>query len=465
MTMARLPAIVLATVLMTLWPSPVPAQESRTEAICRYDARLEADLSLNVDVRCDGPVSGLEVLDPQAQAFMSNLAWEMRDGRLIAHYELDLAGLADAADNIDVARRSGQSVVTVASSWLPKPINHEAGADGVILDIGVITAPGLGFASAIPKAGGRYRIRGGALAMEGYAVFGKIRRHRIPATLRGGGQGAVQVVLMDGPLALSDQVLVDWIADTSGIMSRFWHGLPAEDLLIAVLPRQGRGGVPFGRVMSGAGVSVALYVGAEADRPALYDDWVLIHEFIHVGYPFVRRALWFTEGMATYLEPVIRARSGRQTETGLWNEFMRNMPARGEPFLRSPGLANSGRRAAYWGGAVFMMLVDVELRKNSNGSFGLEDCLRESMKQGRAQTLFIGARSAIQTCDEAAGTNTMARLAERFVWNAGEPDLAGLWPRLGLTMKDGKIQFDESAPLAWVRRAMVKGNLGSKPVR
>ena len=47
-----------------------------------------------------------------------------------------------------------------------------------------------------------------------------------------------------------------------------------------------------------------------------------MHELYHLGFPsFQGEGKWLDEGLATYYEPMIRARAGLRTETSLWDEF------------------------------------------------------------------------------------------------------------------------------------------------
>ncbi len=74
-------------------------------------------------------------------------------------------------------------------------------------------------------------------------------------------------------------------------------------------------------VCPAAAFTVMVEVGTDVDRRLLFGDWVLTHELIHTGMPFVRRGgTWFMEGAATYVEPIIRARAGWKTEEEVWRE-------------------------------------------------------------------------------------------------------------------------------------------------
>ena len=109
--------------------------------------------------------------------------------------------------------------------------------------------------------------------------------------------------------------------------SNYWQGFTARQALLGLVPVTHRRGVGYGRSVPGGGVTVMVEVGTDVDRRRLFDDWVLTHELIHTGMPFIRRGgTWFMEGAATYVEPIIRARAGWKTEEEVWREWVDNMP-------------------------------------------------------------------------------------------------------------------------------------------
>jgi hypothetical protein len=278
----------------------------------------------------------------------------------------------------------------------------------------------------------------------------------VPVPGRAGRDAAIDLVYLEGAMVLPRAEITHWIERTARLMAQFWRGFPAERAMLAVVPRQGIGGIPFGRVMAGGGVSIALFIGEQAGHPALADDWVLIHELVHVGTPFVVRGPWFMEGLATYFEPVIRARAGLRPAADTWAEFARNMP-RGVAAIADGGLAASGFRGLYWGGAVLMLLADVEIRKRSGGERGLEDCLRDVLARVGNATRAIDVEDIVAACDRALGGDVVRRLVERYAYAATPIDLPALWADLGVRLEGHRAILDDSAPLARVRQAIVRG--------
>src|SRR5207244_13345777 len=88
------------------------------------------------------------------------------------------------------------------------------------------------------------------------------------------------------------------------------------------------------------------------------------------------------EGLATYVEPVARARAGQLLPEDVWLEWLRDYP-QGYGRGGSAGLDGThdwGR--TYYGGALYWLLADVETRRRSGNQLGLEHGLRAIGAQG-----------------------------------------------------------------------------------
>ena len=101
------------------------------------------------------------------------------------------------------------------------------------------------------------------------------------------------------------------------------------------------------------------------------DDWVLTHEMVHLAFPSVpEEHHWIEEGSATYIEPIARARAGDLTPEKVWGDLVDGLP-QGLPQPGDRGLDFTptwGR--TYWGGALFCLLADIEIRKRTANQEG-----------------------------------------------------------------------------------------------
>jgi len=225
-----------------------------------------------------------------------------------------------------------------------------------------------------------------------------------------------------------------------------------------LVPSSGRTGIPFGRVMSEGGAVVTILVGDGADGKALYDDWVLVHELLHLGSPIMRdTGTWLNEGIATFYEPVLRARAGWKSEDEVWREWISQMP-RGMRAMTEIGLSNAGRGGIYWGGAIFVLMAEIEALKASNGAIGFSDCLREALKDGGNTAQRWPTEKLIELSDRMIGGDQLSKLLAAHVQQGSPIDLSTLWKRLGVAMaEDGSIVYDNAAELAWIRPLIIWG--------
>jgi hypothetical protein len=438
---------------------------------CTVDAVLSESEGLKLDVtyrcRASRPLS-FQPTEDRAVQHVSDLKVEQGDGVVEAHYRFDLSGFARAVDSTSVAVLRGNSVLATLGSWLLEP----RGYDRVpTIDIRVASGPGLVFATGLPKVGDTWRLIGTSVRFAGYTALGRLAYRELavpaPGSLRPGQprtDAVLRVAILDGVSEGGRADLFDWVERTAEAEANYWQGFTARQALLGIVPVANKRGVGYGRTVSGGGATVMVEVGREVDRRLLFNDWVLTHELIHTGMPFIRgRGAWLMEGAATYVEPIIRARAGWKTEEQVWREWVDDMPQGIEAF--STGLANASGRQNYWAGATFMLLADLAIRRASNGAKGLDDCLGGVLWTG----LDAGQRASVAdyaaACDRATGTAAMSTLVDRHFTRAEPVDLAALWRELGVSMVGSRIVLDDSAPSAQWRKMIVPGSHAPKRVK
>lgn len=464
----------LAALLLSVpaWAQPVAVPD------CTVDGTLAEDdgLKLEIVYRCRsaGPVSFhaegermagrvIAFHDGAGRALLPSAnAWrvEPRDGLVEARYRYDLTGFARAADSTSLAVQRGGGVFALLSAWLLEPRGF---AGPPTIDIRIAAAPGLVFATGLPKVGDAWRLAGTTVRFAGFTALGRLGLEELavplPGSLRPGqrrGGGVLRVAILEGVTDAQRGVLLDWVLRTAEAESNYWQGFTARQMLLGLIPAGRRSGVGYGRTVPGGGVTAMVEVGAEVDTRRLFDDWVLTHEFIHTGMPFVRgRSTWFMEGAATYIEPIIRARAGWKTEEEVWREWVLNMPQGNGAF--AIGLANASGRQNYWGGATFMLLADLAIRRATDGGKGLEDCLGGALWSGLDGSIRVDLDAYAAACDRATGTTAMTELVARHAERPEPVDLAALWRELGVAMAGGRVVLDDSAPGARWRRMIVAG--------
>ena len=431
---------------------------------CTVDGTLTDNGGLHLELvyRCRSSAAiSFVPADDRTGRFVSDLKVDQASGLAQAHYRFDLSGYARAVDSTSVAVLRGNGVLATLGGWLLEPRGYERAP---VIDIRMTAAPGLAFTAGLPKVGDAWRLAGTPVRFAGYSALGHFTYRELavpaPGSLRPGqprAAGVLRVAILEGVSESGRGDLVDWVGRTAEAESNYWQGFTAKQALLGLVPSSTRRGVGFGRAESGGGVTVMVEVSTDVDRRRLFNDWVLVHELIHTGMPYLRpRATWFMEGAATYVEPIIRARAGWKSEEEVWREWVENMPRGVQAF--AAGLANASGQQNYWGGAAFMLLADLAIRRESNGSKGLEDCLGGVLWSGIDGTQRMNIGDYAAACDRVTATRAMGTLVERHFNKAEAVDLDQLWKELGISLVAGRIALDDSAPAAQWRKLIVPGS-------
>ncbi|MBS0657650.1 MAG: hypothetical protein JSR82_05295 [Verrucomicrobia bacterium] len=255
-------------------------------------------------------------------------------------------------------------------------------------------------------------------------------------------------------------LLLEWVAQSGRAVAAYYSGrFPVPEATLLIFSRAGRS-VSGGYATGWNGPRARITVGREASRADLLeDDWMLTHEFIHFGFPGVPdQHHWLEEGIACYVEPVARVRLGVLDARRMWAEFVSEMP-QGQPQPGDHGLDRTPTWArTYWGGAIFCLLADVEIRRQTDNRRGLEDALRAIVAAGGSIERSWPLARALAVGDAATGTTVLRDLHARLGPNPEAVDLEALWRSLGVVKRGRRqVEFDDSAPLAAVRRAITAG--------
>jgi hypothetical protein len=378
------------------------------------------------------------------------------------HYRIDLDAVATRADSMDIALRQGRSMVAPVSTWLLRP-------DPTYADLNVTVhmelAPGVSFTTGLTRRGADYRLYAHEISVATYAVFGAFASKQVSVAGRGSDNGKsappmsnLEIVLVDGDIDAPQSTLFQWVRDSAAEVGKFWRGFPVPHALVILLPLPGRDDVVFGKVLPESSPAVIVMVGEHVTREGLYGDWVLVHELFHLGVPsFNREGKWFDEGLATYYEPLIRARAGWLTEAEVWQEFMQEMP-KGLHAMNHTGLEHPADSPdIYWGGALFCLFADVELRKQSAGKRGLEDGLLRVLNAGGYASEVWPLKKTLQFVDDGVGGNTVRSLASRHTEHGTPVDLDELFAELGVVREANGVKLLNDAPLARIRKSLVFG--------
>ena len=269
--------------------------------------------------------------------------------------------------------------------------------------------------------------------------------------------GEIDLVFEDGAPGLDRGPVKDWIKTSAEAVIAYFGHFPVAKLgLLIVADDSDRigAGVTFGF----RGTAIRIHVGRHAGSDAFYNDWRLVHEFTHTALPRIvpqENANWMMEGNATYIEPLARVMAGHWSEEAVWSDSLDGLP-KGQPKLGEGGLDDHpGWGRSYWGGAAFWLLADVGIREQTANRLGLIDALRAINKESGGNGVEWSEQQIVEAGDKATGTHVLSDLYAQMKDKPVTVDLDGLFAKLGVARKGGKVVFDESAPDAKIRRALV----------
>jgi len=270
--------------------------------------------------------------------------------------------------------------------------------------------------------------------------------------------GGVDIHVELEPRAFRDggAAVREWIRRSASIVSGYYGRFPTTRLTVRVIAEAGDG-VHGGKSFANPDALIRVQVGREVSGTQLLADWVLVHEMTHLALPDTgEEHAWLSEGLATYVEGVARVQAGNRSEADVWAEEIRQMP-RGLPQADDRGLDHThtwGR--TYWGGAMFCLLADVEIRTQTHNRLGLQDALRAVARASSGLTSDWPIERVLRTGDGAVGTTTLEDLYAQMKDRPVTPDLMRLWQQLGIEPAGSSVRLSDSAPLADLRRAIMR---------
>lgn len=274
------------------------------------------------------------------------------------------------------------------------------------------------------------------------------------STLSVGGACIEVVTDPSSPSLPLEDVLV-WVKIAAESVRIYYGVFPISPISIHIRPFRGRGirnGMAFGTEKGGR---ITIRVGSETSTAEFASDWMLVHEMVHLAFPSVdEEHHWIEEGIATYVEPIARVRAGQLAPERMWADLVRDMP-QGLPQKGDRGLDRThtwGR--TYWGGAIFCLLADLEIRRQTRNTRGLEHALRAILQAGGDIRSNWDLEEALKVGDRATGTSVLEKLYEEMRDKPVHVDLDALWTGLGVYSDGQKIRIDERARFAAIRRAI-----------
>ncbi|HZP05764.1 MAG TPA: hypothetical protein VFB43_12765 [Terracidiphilus sp.] len=272
------------------------------------------------------------------------------------------------------------------------------------------------------------------------------------------GSSVLQVDFAPGPLDLGMDPILAHIQMAASAIVAYYGRFPASRVRILVVPVAGRVGDPQGTTwgdVDGFQGFTRLRVGEHTTQADLDDDWVTTHELVHMTFPSQEREHhWIEEGLATYVEPLARVKTGELKAQKVWNDMVRDMP-KGEPQSGDQGLDHThtwGR--TYWGGALFCLAADIEIRRETKNRKGLEDALRSIADAGGTIDQDWPIEKTLDVGDRATGTHVLTTMYAAWKDAPVTVDLDKMWSDLGIRRAGDGVELVPGAPETAIREAI-----------
>jgi hypothetical protein len=274
------------------------------------------------------------------------------------------------------------------------------------------------------------------------------------------GDATLRIDFAEGALDLSRSEIVQHIQAAANAVMVYYGRFPVPRIRIMVIPVPGRHGVLQGTTWGnrdGFPAFLRVRIGQSTTAEEVANDWIVTHEMVHTALASLPDDQhWLEEGLASYIEPIARVQSGEISAERVWADMMRGMP-NGEPGAEDRGLNNThtwGR--TYWGGALFCLMADVQIRIQTHNRKGLQDALRAIVAAGGTIDKEWPLPRILSIGDQATGTHVLAEMYAKWGEGPVPVNLTDLWEQLGVYQEKTSIRFDPKAPYAAIRAAITE---------
>ncbi|MFT4613275.1 MAG: hypothetical protein ACI9NT_000413 [Bacteroidia bacterium] len=276
-----------------------------------------------------------------------------------------------------------------------------------------------------------------------------------------------QVVVIDMhflmPASRRESVL-SWLRFSTDALASVFGRWPRSEWRIEITPisMYSKDSIPWAQVNRGDPDTVAFYIDAMASERALVENWTTYHELSHLLIPYRGWGdLWFSEGLASYYQNLLQARSGVIDERLMWQKLHdgfergRDNP---RPDLNlaelSPNMReNRSFMRVYWSGAWYFLSADIALRKESGGNVTLDSAL--GMLNSCCRDRAMSAREIAKKLNFLTDSTLFTDLFARARASRAVPPVSGLFSDLGITIEDGTVSLLPDHAGSAIRRDIV----------
>lgn len=260
--------------------------------------------------------------------------------------------------------------------------------------------------------------------------------------------------------------LLAWIEFISGALLDVYGHWPRQHWRVSVAPASAADNdpIPWAKVSRDDIDSVEFFVAPQATTAQLNNEWTGYHELAHLLIPYRGWGdTWFSEGLATYYQGILQARSGILTEQETWQHLYDGF-MRGQAETEFSGQAlrdvsnamrdKGGFMRVYWSGAWYFLAIDIRLRQQSGGRHTLDLALRKLNDCCANEHLSVP--EMVSKLDELNEVLLFQRLYDQVDASTQMPSFDTLFASVGVTVDNGKVTLQQEGPGALLRQQMVK---------
>jgi hypothetical protein len=266
----------------------------------------------------------------------------------------------------------------------------------------------------------------------------------------------------------SRQQLVEWMTNLADSLRSVYGHWPRRQWQVIISPASYSGSdpIPWADVRRGPIDSVNFYVSPSANAEDLKGAWTGYHELAHLLIPYKGSGdAWFSEGLASYYQNILQARSGVIDEQTMWQKLydgyrrgLADERFRDRPLqeVSSAMRREGGFMRVYWSGAWYFLAADVRLRQQSRGRLSLDGALQKL--NGCCADDSLPVTDIVSRLDELNRVILFQGLYDEMVVSREIPPYEPLFSSLGISIAEGQVRLQQQGPGVAIRRGIVTGS-------
>lgn len=226
--------------------------------------------------------------------------------------------------------------------------------------------------------------------------------------------------------------LQHWITETVAGVERAVAPFPFDVHINFFRANRGSSPVPWANTIRSRRQGVNFHVNPKHSLASFRKDWTASHELSHLLVPYVgRRHAWFAEGFASFMQyqvmrelEVVDAGEAHRQYRAKVTRAKRRYDLHDVPFVDAAATLAARRQypTMYWGGAVYFLQMDRQLRARGSSMLGVLQQFVDCCRQRRH-----GFDGLIAELDRIAAAPVFSRQLDVWHSQPGFPDDSIIW--------------------------------------